>query len=323
MKTLDQIEPRRPISALPFTISQPGSYYLTRSLGFNSDSGDAITIAVNDVTLDLMGFTLSSTSGVSGNAITIDSGLRNIAVSNGVIAGNTTVTISGTAPNRTWTVNAAGFAYGIKSLGTVARNCHLYQLRISGCRTSGLDGGAEVLVEQVTAAQNGQFGIVATSGSITNSGAGFNGGNSFREGIFLASSGNVTNCTAYSNAGFGITASSGKVANSVANSDGSSGIAAPDGRVINSMANRNQSIGISAPGGSVINCTASFNEGQGIHAAGGTVTSSIARSNGDNGIDVSSGVVAFCKSAGNNQNNGSGVDIDAPGSTRSGNHPTP
>ncbi len=28
-KTLQQVEPRTPISALPFTISQPGSYYLT------------------------------------------------------------------------------------------------------------------------------------------------------------------------------------------------------------------------------------------------------------------------------------------------------
>ena len=28
MRSLDQIEPRLPISSLPFSISQPGSYYL-------------------------------------------------------------------------------------------------------------------------------------------------------------------------------------------------------------------------------------------------------------------------------------------------------
>jgi hypothetical protein len=32
MKTLDQVEPRQPISSLPYTISAPGSYYLTTNL---------------------------------------------------------------------------------------------------------------------------------------------------------------------------------------------------------------------------------------------------------------------------------------------------
>jgi hypothetical protein len=55
MKSLDQIEPRRPISSLPFTIASPGSYYLTTNLtGVTGTSG--ITIATNDVTLDLKGF---------------------------------------------------------------------------------------------------------------------------------------------------------------------------------------------------------------------------------------------------------------------------
>src|SRR5689334_2731639 len=31
-KTLEQIEPRKPISALPFTITDPGSYYVTTNL---------------------------------------------------------------------------------------------------------------------------------------------------------------------------------------------------------------------------------------------------------------------------------------------------
>src|SRR3954449_5496455 len=64
MKTLDQIEPRRAISTLPFTISTSGSYYLTKNIQFAAASGNAITIAVSHVTLDLGGFTLSSTGGV-------------------------------------------------------------------------------------------------------------------------------------------------------------------------------------------------------------------------------------------------------------------
>ena len=42
MKTLQQVEPRVPISSAPFTISQPGSYYLTTNLTVSG--GDAITL---------------------------------------------------------------------------------------------------------------------------------------------------------------------------------------------------------------------------------------------------------------------------------------
>src|ERR1035441_10554007 len=58
MKSLDQIEARTPISSLPYTISMPGSYYLTSS--FNVNSGSAITITASKVTLDLTRVTLSS-----------------------------------------------------------------------------------------------------------------------------------------------------------------------------------------------------------------------------------------------------------------------
>src|SRR5436190_21193357 len=55
MKTLDQIEPRTPISALPFTIGAPGSYYVTGNLtGVAAQHG--ITINADNVTLDLGGF---------------------------------------------------------------------------------------------------------------------------------------------------------------------------------------------------------------------------------------------------------------------------
>ncbi len=62
MKSLDQIEARRPIDptqpgfSTPYTISNPGSYYLTGNLAVTA--GDAIVIAVDGVTLDLNGFTL-------------------------------------------------------------------------------------------------------------------------------------------------------------------------------------------------------------------------------------------------------------------------
>lgn len=84
MKTLAQVEPRTPISALPFTISAPGSYYLTTNLvaTFNG-----ITISTNDVTVDLMGFSI--TGGRNGFGVTVDgkpdAPCRNVVVRNGTI----------------------------------------------------------------------------------------------------------------------------------------------------------------------------------------------------------------------------------------------
>src|SRR5947209_4477121 len=104
MKSLDQVQPRTAISSLPFTISAPGSYYLTGNLQFTAASGDAITVSASDVSIDLMGFALSSATAVTGNAIRLNSSSGRVAVRNGSIVGNTTVSVSGAPPNQTWKV---------------------------------------------------------------------------------------------------------------------------------------------------------------------------------------------------------------------------
>ena len=63
MKSLSQIEPRTAIASST-TITAPGSYYLTGNLAISS--GNAITIAANNVALDLNGFTISSTASPAG-----------------------------------------------------------------------------------------------------------------------------------------------------------------------------------------------------------------------------------------------------------------
>jgi len=84
MKTLEQIEPRTPISALPYVIDTPGSYYLTGTLHATSNG---ITIAAQHVTLDLMGFTLFGSVITNATGIHIAGGnevmLRSIVVRNG------------------------------------------------------------------------------------------------------------------------------------------------------------------------------------------------------------------------------------------------
>ena len=60
MKTLAQVEPRTPISSLPYTISEPGSYYVTGNL---SSTGSGIVIQASGVTVDLMGFSVTRGGG--------------------------------------------------------------------------------------------------------------------------------------------------------------------------------------------------------------------------------------------------------------------
>src|SRR5829696_8959048 len=85
MKTLEQIEPRTVISSVPYTINQPGSYYLTNNLyGVSSDYG--IQIFANNVTVDLNGFTLRGVTNAFDGVVTYQSS-SNVTVCNGMISG--------------------------------------------------------------------------------------------------------------------------------------------------------------------------------------------------------------------------------------------
>src|SRR5215469_5292318 len=68
------------INTLPYTISVPGDYILERNLTSNAPT--LITITASDVTLDLNGHTLSSTS--SKYAIYLG-GVQNVVIKNGSI----------------------------------------------------------------------------------------------------------------------------------------------------------------------------------------------------------------------------------------------
>src|SRR5260370_25850597 len=82
-KTLQQVEPRTPISALPFPIGSPGSYYLTTNLtGVAGSNG--ITIAASGVTLDLRRFALIGVAG-SKAGISVSSDQTTLALFNGAL----------------------------------------------------------------------------------------------------------------------------------------------------------------------------------------------------------------------------------------------
>ena len=156
MKSLDQIEARTPISSLPFPITSSGSYYLTKNLSVSS--GNAITINSGGVTLDLNGFTLSSTTAsAAGYGILITSGLRDITILNGHIRGS--VTQSG------GNYSGSGFGYGIAFTGTAPANTLIYHVSVSGCLNDGINPGASysTVVESCTVQTVGGAGIVASA----------------------------------------------------------------------------------------------------------------------------------------------------------------
>jgi len=157
MKTLQQIEPRTPIATAPFTISQPGSYYLTTNLTVSG--GNAITIATNGVTLDLNGFTIASTApSATGYGILINSGLWDITIQNGHIRGGVTNDGSGV-------FSGPGFWYGIYYSGSDLQNVRVSGVSVSGCQYDGIyvGDGASTTVENCVVGTVGSWGIVANT----------------------------------------------------------------------------------------------------------------------------------------------------------------
>ncbi len=346
MKTLDQIEPRTPIYSLPYTISQSGSYYFTGNLEFSDPSGDAITITASNVTLDLMGFTLSSTPGVIGYGIHLASPfIVGVTIQNGTIAGNTTVTTSGSP--RVWSVTAAGFVCGILDSSS---HSSFRNLTVKGARDSGISSNNFTTLDNIRAEQNGLHGIYSPNGSsisnstvsynggsgiavyecsITNVTASYNGGSGitavassianstgFYNGVsgISADLSTVTSSSGSYNPGSGIVANEGNVLNCTARYNGAGGIGAGYGSVANSTAHHNSgSGGIVASLGSVTNSTAANNDGPGITANDGSVTHSVAILNTDEDIFAPNSAVAFCRF----------VTSDLTGSTRTGNYPSP
>lgn len=74
------------ISSVPLTISQPGSYYLDQNMTHTNRYTNAIEVNADNVTIDLMGYSLigpSSTSGTS-NGIHMN-GRKNVEIRNGTV----------------------------------------------------------------------------------------------------------------------------------------------------------------------------------------------------------------------------------------------
>jgi hypothetical protein len=160
MKSLDQLEPRTAITnaASTYTISVPGSYYLTTNLTVSSGSG--IYINVSGVTLDLNGFTISSTAASAAySGISLNGGpLSDITIVNGHIR-------SGVTNNGSGVYSGSGFYNGIAWNASPPNNAVISKVSVSGVLNDGiyLGIGTATVVEACTVTTAGSFGIAAST----------------------------------------------------------------------------------------------------------------------------------------------------------------
>jgi parallel beta-helix repeat protein len=260
MLTLSQIEPRTPISSVPFTITTAGSYYLTTNL--YSPSGNGITVSANDVTIDLNGFTLVG-NGV-GSGIVTPANVTNLFVRNGSV--------------RNW---------GVSSLGTSnAINSRFEKLRLSDS-TAGLMTGYNCEIVDCACWNAGNLsnpalqvsdGCVVRNCVVAGSEYGILGANGdliqsclLRSNTFCIQVGSdctIRDCAAIAGGGTGINAGNNATVQScqsLGNQGG--GIAVGNGsRVQDCTAIGNTNAGIFVDGGtSVSGCTCDYNGLSGIY----------------------------------------------------------
>ncbi|MCI0746503.1 MAG: right-handed parallel beta-helix repeat-containing protein [Verrucomicrobia subdivision 3 bacterium] len=271
MRTLDQIEPRTPINSLPFSINQPGSYYLTTNLtGASGQSG--ITVAAHRVTIDLNGFELAGVAGaVSGIQVL---GMRtNLVVRNGWVHGWPVSGINASNANASHFERVQSLHNGA---GILAGGSSILESCAAGFNAGvGIRARQGSLVRNCSAFSNGAFGIGLGSGVIEGCAARANRGN----GIQAGEQTQITACSASTNAGNGI-------------------VLTNDGVIRNCVAARNALNGIVGEDTVIItHCTASLNGSNGIVAIIGCgISDCIANLNSLDGISLGS----RCRIVGNN-----------------------
>ena len=244
MKSLDQVEarniidPRKAGFSLPYTISQPGSYYLAGNITAAANT-NGIIISADNVTLDLNGFALIGGGGGSGTGITSNG--QNARIVNGVIRG--------------WASN-----------GVAAINSTFEELRLWSNGGKGLAVGGGSRIKNCVAAGNGGYGFsLSDSGSIIDSVAYGNSG----IGIVAGGGCLIKNCVATGNGGGGcsVSSSNSSVVDSVASNNSGIGInidAAYGCTVVHCAVSGNTAQGIQGSG-FIQSCLVSDNGSDGIY----------------------------------------------------------
>jgi len=261
MKTLQQVESRTPITSLPFTITQPGSYYLTGNLTGVAGS-DGIHVNAISVTIDLNGFTLTgagSFTGISGGS----GGSKQIVIRNGMVR---------------------GWGRGIDT--QFAPGSLIENVVVDGNVSGGIVAGQNNIIRDSIAAANGDWGILALQGStIDRCTAASN-----PQAGFAAVSTTLTRSTATNNGLTGFSVDVGSVASECTAFGNSTGFLLGTGARVSRSTARQNGIGFSSGGGhgaSIEECTAETNSDDGIIVGSeALVRGSVAHGNTNDGIQT-------------------------------------
>ncbi|MHB8070288.1 MAG: right-handed parallel beta-helix repeat-containing protein [Desulfobaccales bacterium] len=160
------------ITSVPYTISNPGFYFLGGNL---TTTGNGITVSVDDVTIDLMGFGLvRGTTGGTGISM---AGRNNVEVRNGTLR---------------------NFATGIYESSADARGHRITNIRTKYCNSGIWLYGENHQIDGCNTS-NGITGIYIYNGSISNCVASYNG----NTGIYLEYAGNLLGNMANNNVTYG------------------------------------------------------------------------------------------------------------------------
>jgi parallel beta-helix repeat protein len=275
MKTLDQLEPRTPISTLPFTIGTRGSYYVTGNLtGVAGQHG--IIVNADHVTVDLGGFDLVGPgSGAATSGIRVNAARTNVTIRNGSVRG--------------WG------GVGVAAETNACFGMHVEQVRATGNGAGGILLGSRGTALHCDASNNLGTGIVtSTICKVIECTASGNTG-AASDGINLNSFSLARGCLAMDNGADGI---------DVGNACVLEGCVAE-----NNVANGFRS---SASGCTLSDCTAQINGALGFASfLRSSFANCNASSNGTGGFNVSTGCTLANCSAGNNTGNGFSIGSGA------------
>ncbi len=302
-KTLDQVEPRIPITAATtpgdgtaiYKISNSGSYYLTGKIK-SVDGRSGIVIAASNVTIDLMGYPMEGQPG-SHDAIRTEGTVNNITIRNGTISG--------------WGEDGIDLRQGGAGSGATVENVH-----VSGCAASGVRVGHNSLVRGCTFTVNGGDGLfTGDSSAVENCVARNNGG----RGIAASAIASVRGCSAYNNLGHGIHAESASVVTDCGAFGNQVGISSSGNAAVSNCSAEFNGIGISVGARSVVSAcrvaqSAGGATGQGILVGNqSSVLDCTTIANRSHGISAGSHCVIRGNMSNLNGNGGDGAAIHVSG----------
>ncbi len=158
------------IKDLPYTISKPGNYTLTKSLTYTTNRTDAITITSDGVILDLGGFSITG----PGMATAAHQGVaifgNGVEVRNGYISGFyyglfANNSISPKASNLKIHDNLFGIDFESSAFGTEVKDCKVYSNGRTGIYVAAAGGLITNNVTYNNGTDTANYGIYVNSGS--------------------------------------------------------------------------------------------------------------------------------------------------------------